>query len=501
MHSKAVGYFFCAFLVFFVLISRMAAADPGIVLASLNQETSGNLYLEKLKSVNKATLTFLDTERSENTGLVESFHGSSPYYFDAASNQYYPDKAGILDQQGFTYDLALAIMVYTLNGQFDRAKRMLTIMRDNFYVEKNGNKGLLNSYIIADFNTSEENGLDMGIDGDRIHVGPNMWLALSALQYDQFSGRKDFLPFELDLARWAYDLPHFQFADGSRGAVCMGSGWGPDWSMVFSSENIIDNYAVLKWLEKIYDQADEKVRGIFVQKNFSLREIQFEMACIKKWLVTVGFNPEYQSFNCGYNENGVDQTKALDTVSWGIAALTPGELKQWGLDPFKMVEFAETNFQVRQELNGEIIEGFDFTDEKFKDPNRPRLIWWEGTGQMILMYQVMAQYCRETGDIDRMTDYQTKALKYLKEEDRMSRIAGLPQGVLPYTSIQPKDTEVLNTFFYGWEIPRGKDGRWVTSLASSLWRIIGMTGFNPLVSEQKTAGMLKNIGSEMWARK
>jgi hypothetical protein len=91
-------------------------------------------------------------------------------------------------------------------------------------------------------------------------------------------------------------------------------------------------------------------------------------------------------------------------------------------------------------------------------------------------------------------------MQYLAEMDKMSRMARLPNGVLPYTSIQPKDTEVVNTFFYGWEIPRGKNGQWVTSLASTMWRVIASVGFNPLVSEQRTIGMLQDLNTKMWAR-
>lgn len=498
MHRK-LAYFFCVFLVLLCSIECMAGDEPQLILANLTAG-SENLYLEKLQAVNRQTITFLDKVRAPATGLVESFHGSSPYYYDSASEQYYPDKAGVLDQQGFTYDTSLVVMVYALNGQVQKAKQILTVLERNFKIEKNGYIGLLNAYNISDFNDQDQYGLEMGIDGDRIHVGPNMWIALAALQYNKMSGTSQFLPFVVEIAKWAYGLPHFVMPDGSRGAVCMGSGWGPDWSTVFSTENIIDNFAVLNWLEKIYQTGTETERRIFTAKGFGLKEILEEKENIKQWLLKVGFNREYQSFNCGYNEFGVDKTKALDTVSWGIAAIGPAVLINWGIDPFKMVDFAEQNFQVYQEINGEPITGFDFTDEKYKDPNRQQVIWWEGTGQMIVMYQVMADYCRQLGDIDRMSSFQRKALQYLAEMDKMSRIARLPNGVLPYTSIQPKDKELVNTFFYGWEIPRGKNGQWVTSLASTMWRIIASVGFNPLVNEQRTIGMLQDLGPKMWAK-
>lgn len=496
--SRKIAHFFCAFLVLLCSIECLAGDEKQMILASLTGVRAP--YLEKLLAVNQQTITFLDRERVSATGLMESFHGSSPYYYDSASEQYYPDKEGILDQQGFTYDLSLVVMVYTLNGQYRKAKKILQVLEHNFSIEKNGYIGLLNSYKIDDFNNQDEDSLEMGIDGDRIHVGPNMWIALAALQYNKLTGTRRFLPFAIEIAKWAYNLTHYIMPDGSRGAVCMGSGWGPDWSTVFATENIIDNYAVLNWLEQVYQVSTVKERRIFAAKNFGLKKIKEEKECIKQWLIKIGFNREYQSFNCGYNEFGIDKTKALDTVSWGISGIGPAVLSSWGIDPFKMVDFAEQNFQVYQEIKGEPITGFDFTDEKYKDPHRPRLIWWEGTGQMIIMYQVMADYCRQLGDIDRMGSYQRKAMQYLAEMDKMSRIARLPNGVLPYTSIQPKDTELFNTFFYGWEIPRGKNGQWVTSLASTMWRTIAALGFNPLTSEQRTMGMLQDLNTEMWAK-
>lgn len=480
--------------------STGAGSRPGLILPDLTQGTPGNVYFEKLSSLDRDILNYLEKQRNETTGLVESYHGSSSYYYDDVSKQYYSQHSGLLDQQAFTYDLALAAIIYSINGQSEKAENILRVMKNNFYVEKNGYIGLLNAYQISEFDVWGQDNLKMGVDGDRIHVGPNMWVALAALQYDRINKTDKYLAFAVDIARWAYELPHFQFADGSRGAVSMGSGWGPDWSTVYSTENIIDNYAVLKMLETVYNSGAEKERQIFSEHNFGLKEINAEKNCIKKWFLTVAYNRDYQSFNCGYNEFGVDKTRALDTVSWGITALGPEELVSWGLNPGKMIQFAEDNFQVKQEVKGTVVEGFDFTDEKGKDPNRQRVIWLEGTGEMILAYQVMADYYQRRKEPSRAEAYQAKALKFLAELDKMSKLTGLPDGVLPYTSYQPKDTEVLNTFYYGWEIPRGDQGRWVSSLSSTLWRIMAMVGFNPLASDQRTVGLLKNVNNEMAAK-
>ena len=167
----------------------------------------------------------MDRQRNEATGLIESYHGSSSYYYDDVSQKYYSQHSGLLDQQGFTYDLALATIIYAINGQSEKADNILKVLKNNFYVEKNGYIGLLNAYQISEFDVWGQYNLKMGIDGDRIQVGPNMWVALASLQYDRINKNGQYLDFAVDIARWAYDLPHFKFADGSRGAVSMGSGW------------------------------------------------------------------------------------------------------------------------------------------------------------------------------------------------------------------------------------------------------------------------------------
>lgn len=470
--------------------------EARLVFNTLKEDPRGNIYLQSLIDLDRSILLHLNKHSNPSTGLVESYQGTSGCYFDEASQQYYKQKDGLLDQQAFTYDLALAVMMYTINKQNDRAEQILRILKNNFYSLKNGYSGLLNSYRTSEFDIWGEDTLLAGIDGDRIHVGPNMWVALAALQYDRINHTNKYLSFAIDIARWAYDLPHFKFADGTRGVASMGSGWGPDWSTVYSTENVIDNYAVLNMLEQIYRQEQGRVQELFDTRKLSLKKIKYEKACIKKWLLKIAYNRQYQSFNCGYNEFGADTTKALDTVSWSIAAIGPDELVRWGLDPVKMIQFAEDNFLVQHEINGISISGFDFTDEKGKDPKRPRLIWWEGTGEMVVTYQVMAEFCRRNLALSQAEEYEEKAIRYLAEMNKMNALAKLPKGVLPYTSMQPGEREVINTFFFGWEIPRGKNGQWVTALASTVWSVFGLSGFNPLVADQKTIGELQYVPDE-----
>jgi hypothetical protein len=474
--------------------------EAKLVFNTLKGDPQEDIYLQSLIDLDRSILLHLNKQSNPATGLVESYQGTSGCYFDDASQQYYQQKEGLLDQQAFTYDLALAVIMYTINNQKERAEQILRILRNNFYSVKNGYTGLLTSYRTTEFDIWGEDTLLAGIDGDRIHVGPNMWVALAALHYGQINHTDKYLDFAIDIARWAYDLSHFKFADGTRGAVSMGSGWGPDWSNVYSTENVIDNYAVLNMLEQVYQQNQRQDQKLFEKHELGLKEIRYEKAAIKKWLLKIAYNRQYQSFNCGYNEFGNDTTKALDTVSWSIAAIGPEELIRWGLDPVKMIQFVEDSFLVQHNINGISISGFDFTDEKGKDPKRPRLIWWEGTGQMVVTYQVMAEFCQRNRAFSKAEEYEEKALRYLAEMNKMNALARLPKGVLPYTSIQPGDQEIINTFFFGWEIPRGKNGQWVAALSSTVWGVFGLSGFNPLSLEQKTIGKLQHVPNEMRAK-
>ncbi len=473
--------------------------ETKLVFNHLKGETRENGYLKSVADLNQAVLAHLQKSTNKVTGLVESYIGTSGCYFDEASKQYYTHQQGLLDQQAFTYDQALAVMMYSMNNRKGKAEQILRVLKNNFYAQKNGYTGLLTSYRTAEFDIWGEDMLLAGIDGDRIHVGPNMWVALAALHHDRINHSEKHLGFAIDIAKWAYDLPHFKFSDGSRGAVSMGSGWGPDWSKVYSTENVIDYYAVLKILEQIYHRDNGKYRQLFLKHEFGLAKIKQEIACIKKWLLEVAYNRKTHIFNCGYNESGVDETKALDVISWSIVAIGPEEIVRWGLDPVKMIETAEEIFLIQQAVNDISIFGFDFTDDQGKDPKRSRLIWWEGTGQMIVAYQVMAKFCRKNQAPGKAKEYEGKAIRYLAEMNKMTVLAKLPKGVLPYTSVQPGDQEIVNAFFFGWEIPRGKEGRWVAALSSTIWGFFGLSGFNPLALEQKTIGALRQSPHEMSA--
>jgi hypothetical protein len=354
--------------------------------------------------------------------------------------------------------------------------------REFYFLKNNDMVGLYNCY-----RTDKEsnNGLGIGIDGDRVHLGPNMWVGIAALQYTALTGDLEFIGFCVDMAKWTRQLEHHSFPDGVRGGVCMGSGWGPDWSLVYSTENNIDYYAFLKMLREIYDRGGNHIKNIYRGKNYGPAEMDHELNGVKRWLKEVAFDPDVKTFDCGYNEKGPDKTRALDTVSWSISGLGPAELKDMGIHPFSLIDFAERKFVAVNNIKGERVKGFDFTDAAGRT-NKTRLIWIEGTGQQIVAYQVMADYARRLGSAERAEEFRQKAARYSDELEKIASLSGLIDNALPYTAKCLGEKEVIFTFDYGWEIPRGHKGQPVGSVSSTAWRYFALAAFNPLAFDKDT---------------
>jgi hypothetical protein len=439
---------------------------------------------KKYYKIEVQTYRFLNRQHSDVNGLIESFRGSSRYSYDMFSSAFCYGKGGVLDCQSFTYDGAVAAIAYALSGNEGKAKDILKVYRKEFYwLKSNDMVGLYNSY--RSDTVSGDRALSTGIDGDRMHLGPGMWVGIAALQYTALTGDLEFLGFMIDMAKWARQLPHYEFPDGVRGGVCMGSGWGPDWSIIFSTENNVDYYGFLKMLKEIYERGGSHIKKIYENKNYGPREMDYELDGIKRWLKDVAYDTEKRTFNCGYNEKGPDRTRALDTVSWTIAALGPGTLKEMGINPYTLIDFAERKFSAVNTINGQQVKGFDFTDPDGRQ-KKIRLIWLEGTGQQIVTYQLMSDYSEKIGVKERADEYRQKAIKYSEEMEKVSMLAGLIDNALPYVSRQLGEKEVLFTFDYGWEIPRGNKGQWVASVSSTVWRYFAASAFNPLVFDRDT---------------
>lgn len=418
------------------------------------------------------------------SGLTASFMNTSPYMFSNDTGRFHVcfyGKMGYMDDQAYTYDLSLAAIGFLLAGAPGRAEKILDALEKDFYLPKNGIQGLYNSYRVSSRIPVED--LSIGVDGDRMHTGPTLWVAMAALNHAKIMRNTRYLEFALDIVHWCRtELAYFRFPDGERGAISMGMGWGPDWDKIFSTEHNVDYFAVLQMLHAIYGESPDDVRAIFHRKRVEDVWLQDEMAHIGRWIKEIGFNPETYCFRAGYNEAGPDPLKILDGTSWGLGGVGPENFEAWGIDLDRLIESTEAKFKATYHLpTGEVLEGFDITDPDGYERQRDPLIWFEGTGQQIIAYSELARHFARKGDAERARKYLNRALKYTRYMHRFTEYFGL-RGTLPYMSIRPEPHSIVKTLKWEWEIPRGKtEGLWVSSMSSTMWFLYCVHGFfNPM---------------------
>ncbi|WP_144412033.1 hypothetical protein [Endomicrobium proavitum] len=460
------------------LQKNMAQEASVVDVQYRKQFLSQSMYgLDYVKSHYKDTeniTKYLKNQTDDWTKLLQSYKGTSSYALDGNV------KAGLLDNQGFTYDNAMAVLAYVASFNYEKAAKILRVYQKEFYVEKNGYIGLFTSYRTDDFGYNEN--LIIGIDGDKIHVGPNAWIAVAALQYTAMTGSLEFLPFVIDMSKWIDSLNHFTFADGSRGGVSMGSGWGLDFSKTFSTENIIDDYALKNMLKDLYELNDKEILKIFKNKKYTLAAINAEMENIENFMMKVVYDNNKKTFVRGYNESGVDTVDPLDTTSWTILAMGPSNLAKMGADPYKMMEFVDKNFLVETKMEGVNVKGYDLTSSAGRG-SRKGVIWFEGTNFHIIAMQIMSEYAKKQGDQKMFKYYRDKAVFFTNEVKK----AATNEGVLPYTSAKVGEKEVVETFEDGgWEIARGKGNNTVSSMSSTTWWYLVLSAFNPLAFEKES---------------
>ncbi len=460
----------------FLFISSLGYSVE-IVDRAYRESFSGDAVKEDYFKIQMRTANFFDRQTSSVNWLIESYRGTSKYSYDLFSRSFIVGKNGVLDAQAFTYDQAIAALSYLLAGQNKKIDKILRVCEREFPIQKSDYIGLYNAYK-TDVHRKRW-GLTPGADGNRVHLGPNMWIAIAALQYTAVTGKTDFIPFVIDMLKWAEQIKHYTMSDGEKGAASMGYGWEPpDWSKVYSTENVVDHYAVLKMLKKLYNTGNEDIINDFKKAKYTVEDIDREMANIERWLVRLIYDKNKMSFNMGYNPNGVDRTDALDTVSWTIAAVTPERLAELGIDPFEMIKFADYNYFVSDFIDDAEVQGYDFTNEQGRRKGY-RMIWFEGTNFHIVTLQIMSKYAKSVGEEELSEIYRQKAEDILTNVHKASNLIKLIDNALPYVSKKPKENEILTTFARDWEIPRGKDGNWVASSSSTGWFLIAASAFNP----------------------
>jgi len=362
---------------------------------------------------------WLTVHQNQRSGLVMSFEGDDE-----------------LANWAFIYDQSLALQIYTNFSDFERAKKLM-----DFFVKKaKRQEGLFyNAYYVSDGGPAEY----------ILHCGPNIWLGIAVLQYGHKTGDQKYQHLAEEIARSIMALQAEDKDGGIRG--------GPNVAW-YATEHNLDGYAFLNMLYKAtgkqaYLDARDKMLNWLIQNTYNRMDIPIM-------------------------RGKGDSTIATDTYAWSIAAIGPEKLSELGLNPDKIMEFAETNCAVEvsyARMGGENvkIKGFDFAPQRHVA--RGGVVSSEWTAQMVISFRIMGEYYHKKNMEAKAKFYQEKAEEYLAELSKMiinsPSPSGQGEGCLPYASCDFVDTG------HGWTTPKGKA---TGSVSGTAYTIFAYYHYNPL---------------------
>jgi hypothetical protein len=353
------------------------------------------------------------------TGLVVSYEGD-----------------GFVKDWAFTYDQAVAAQCFLLFGDDEPARRIL-----EFYAThaERVRGGFVNAYDVVSGRAREY----------AVHVGPNLWLGVAALQYTHKTNDQRFLPLARSIGEWVRQLQQEDPEGGIRG--------GPHETW-FSTEHNLDAYAFFQMLAEVSGESSYHEDG----------------ARVLRWLQRYAHGRLPGQINRGRG----DATIATDTFAWAIAAVGPEELLRAGFDPDRILTFAKDHCAVRTTVHrpGEEpfqVEGFDFS--KPRHLARGGIVSTEWTGQMIVSLKLMALYHQGQGSEAQAERYLAEARHYQEELRKLAIQSPCPLGhpgvSFPYATHQNVDTG------HGWRTPHGNS---TGSISGTVYAIFAFLGYNPL---------------------
>jgi hypothetical protein len=362
--------------------------------------------------------SWLERHAHSQSGLVPSYEGDPK-----------------LEAVSYTYDQALSALAFALFRKDEAAKKILTFYKDK---AAKSDGGYVSSYDTPSGQPVEWN----------VHVGPNVWIGIAALQYQRITGDSAFIGMAQSIGNWLLDL---QSKDPERG---LKGGPKTDW---FSTEHNLDAYAFFGMLHRVtgdprYKTAQEEVFA---------------------WIMKHAADRSSGAFRRGKG----DATIATDTFSWSIAAIGPARLAESNFDPEGIMEFAEEHCRVevdfeRPDGRKVRVTGFDFA--KPQNQGRGGVVSTEWTAQAVVTFRVLEKYFTASGDEERAAYYRDKINFYLNELQKMiisslSRV-GQGRGCLPYATAGNVETG------HGWRTPAGNR---TGSVAGTAYGIFAWMGFNP----------------------
>lgn len=389
-----------------------------------NSVTEELLDLDKRKaSLERANLDkmyqWLKIHQNPRTGLVMSFEGDSD-----------------INNWAFVYDQSLVLQAYVNFSDYERARHMLDFFDKK---AKRENGSFYNAYYANDGSPAEF----------VVHSGPNIWLGIAILQYTRKSQDPSYLRLAEEIAQTIINLQAQDKDGGIRGGPSV------EW---YATEHNLDAYAFFDMLHKItfkpvYAQARDKVL---------------------KWLV----QHTYDKSDLPIKRGKGDSTIATDTYAWSIAAIGPEKLEELGMNPDRIMEFAEEHCAVEVDYlrpGGDTIrvKGFDFAPAAHVA--RGGVVSSEWTAQMIISFKIMADYYHKKEMIAKSRAYLAKADEYLANLGNMIISSPSPSGqgesCLPYATQELADTG------HGWSTPKGNS---TGSVSGTAYTLFAYYNYNPL---------------------
>lgn len=381
------------------------------------------------KTVLEKMHLWLQNHQHASTGLVLSFEGD----------------VGIIKDWAFIYDQALAADVFLAFGNEPGARKIL-----NFFNQraKENFQGFHNGYYYDSGEIAEFT----------IHCGPNIWVAIAALQYIHKTGDKYYLPLARKITDWLITIQDRDPAGGLKG--------GPELTW-FATEHNLDAYALFNMM---YEMTGE-------DKYRAAREK------VMSWLKTYAMAPHSVDYKSPpVNRGRGDATIATDTYAWSLAAIGPEKLEAMGMNPEEIMKFAEEHCAVEVKYkrpSGVVLDvkGFDFA--KYAHMPRGGLVSPEWTSQMIVSFRMLSRYFARKEDFYKTKYYEGKAEMYLNELNKLiissPSAKGQGEGCLPYATLPDADTG------HGWNTPYGMS---TCSIAGTAYMIMAINQWNPLMLDK-----------------
>lgn len=388
-----------------------------VISEELSRITEKKEVLEKA-NVDKM-YQWVKVHQNLRSGLVMSFEGDSD-----------------INGWAFLYDQSLVAQAFTNFGDFQRAQKILDFF-NNKARRKNGL--FINAYDVNDGTPAE----------DIVHSGPNLWLGIALAQYTHKARDARYLNLAEDIAEGIINLQKQDADGGIRG--------GPNLPW-YATEHNLDAYAFFNMLYSLTNK----------QKYLDARNETLN------WLL----KHTYDKIDLPIKRGKGDSTIATDTYAWSIAAIGPEKLEELGMNPDRIMKFAEDACAVDVSFNKPDghkvrIKGFDFAPQR--NVARGGVVSSEWTAQMVVSFKIMANYYLKKGIIVKGDSYRLKAEEYLTSLGNMIISSPSPSGqgesCLPYATQDFVDTG------HGWFTPKGKD---TGSVSGTTYTIFAYYNYNPL---------------------